>query len=426
MRSLQRQRELYIDGLAGKKPVTPVSYEGLEESARRRLSPQAFAYLAGGAGYETTMRANRRALDEVKIHPRMLGGVQEVSTIRKWRATTLPAPLLLAPIGVLELAHRNGDLEEAKAAAALGIPMIISSQASFPMEDIAKKLGDSPRLFQLCYSKSKELSKSFIQRAEKINCSAIVVTLDTTLLGWRVRDLSLGYNPFIQGKGIAQYTSDPVFNQLPDPPETSNAKPPLTISLLRNIWNMNRSKGEGEGGGSMWSNFRTGKVMKAAKKFTSIFNNPAIHWDDIALIRSWTNLPIYLKGILRADDALKAISIGVDGIIVSNHGGRQIDGAVPTAEALYAVLHAVEGKTEVWVDSGIRSGSDVFKCLAMGATGTLIGRPFAMALANGGASAMIDTLNNIQAELELTMALSGCATLSDITSDLISHPWKTT
>jgi len=421
MHSLQRQRELYIDGLAGRKPVTPVSYEDLENNARRRLSPQAFAYLAGGAGHETTMHANRQALDEVKIHPHVLGGVQEVSTILKWRANTLPAPLLLAPIGVLELAHPQGDLEEAKAAAALGIPMTISSQASFSMEAIAKKLGDTPRLFQLYYSKSQELSKSFIQRAEKINCSALFVTLDTTLLGWRMRDLSLGFNPFIQGKGIAQYTSDPVFNQLPDPPADGMTKPPITFSLLRNLWNMNNRKGE-----NIISNFRSGQVMKAARKFTAIFSNPAINWNDIELIRSWTKLPIYLKGILRPDDALKAVSIGVDGIIVSNHGGRQIDGAISSTEALPSILKAAKGKTEVWMDSGIRNGSDIFKCLALGANGVLIGRPFAMALANGGAPAMQDCLNNILAELELTMALSGCSSLSDITPDLISHPWTTT
>ena len=420
MRSLQRQRKLFIDGLAGKKPVTPFSYEGLEEIARRQLSPQAFAYLAGGAGHETTMQANRHALNEVKIHPHMLGGVQEVSTILKWRASTLPAPLLLAPIGVLELAHPNGDLEEAKAAKELGIPMVISSQASFPMEEIAKKLGDTPRLFQLYYSKSKELSKSFIQRAERINCSAIIVTLDTTLLGWRTRDLSLGYNPFIQGKGIAQYTSDPVFNQLPDP-EMVAAKPPLTFSLLRTLWEMNRKPGE-----STIANLRSGKVTNAARKFTSIFSNPGITWDDISLIRSWTQLPIYLKGILRPDDALKAANIGVDGIIVSNHGGRQIDGEIASVEALPQILSAIKGRMEVWVDSGIRSGSDVFKCLALGANAVLIGRPFAMALAVGGSLAMIDCLDNILSEFELTMALSGCASLRDITPDLISHPWKTT
>jgi len=434
MRSLQRQREVYIDGLAGKKPVTPVLYDHLEEIARRKLSPEAFAYLAGGAGHETTMRANRQALDEVKIHPHMLGGVQEVSTILKWRASTLPAPLLLAPIGVLELAHPRGDLEEAEAASALHIPMTISSQASFPMEDIALKLGDTPRLFQLYYSKSKELSRSFIQRAEKINCSAIVVTLDTTLLGWRTRDLSLGFNPFIHGLGIAQYTSDPVFISLPEP-EANAAKPPITLTLLRNLWRMSSSRGSGEGlgggegrsrSGSAFTNFRSRKAIKDAIKFTSIFNNPAINWDDIELIRSWTKLPIYLKGILRSDDALKAVSIGVDGIIVSNHGGRQIDGEVATMQALCSIVKEVKGKTDIWMDSGVRTGSDVFKCIAMGATGVMIGRPFAMALACGGASAMQDCLHNIVAEFELTMALSGCASLNDITPDLISHPWKTT
>jgi lactate 2-monooxygenase len=421
MRSIQRQREIFIDGLAGKKPVTPVSYEGLEEMARRVLSPEAFAYIAGGAGNETTVRANRQALDEVKIHPRMLGGVQEVSTILKWRANTLPAPLLLAPIGVLELAHRNGDLEEAEAAAALQIPMIISSQASFSMEEIAKKLGDTPRLFQLYYSKSQELSKSFIQRAERINCKAIVVTLDTTILGWRVRDLSLGYNPFIHGKGIAQYTSDSVFNQLPNPESLPNAKPPVTFDLLRNLWRINNRKGE-----NVISNFRSGKITNAARKFTSIFSNPALNWEDIKLIRSWTSLPIYLKGILRPDDAQQAVSIGVDGIIVSNHGGRQIDGSVATMQALPSILNTVKGKTEVWMDSGVRNGSDIFKCLAMGANGVLIGRPFAMALACKGKRGMQDCLNNIIAELELNMALSGCSTLNDIKPDHISHPWKTT
>ena len=358
------------------------------------------------------MRANRRALDDVKIHPHMLGGVQEVSMILKWRAHTLPAPFLLAPIGVLELAHARGDLEEAVAAKEIGIPMIISSQASYPMEEIAKKLGDSPRLFQLYYSKSKELSQSFIRRAEQINCSAIVVTLDTTMLGWRTRDLDLGYSPFLHGRGIVQYTSDPVFKTLPVPASDQQRKSPITLSLLNNVRNI---KGRIDG-----------NALEAVRKFTSIFSNPAINWNDIELIRSWTKLPIYLKGILRPDDALRAIQIGVDGIIVSNHGGRQIDGSISTFEALTTILPVAKDKTEVWVDSGIRTGSDIYKCLAMGAKGVLVGRPFAMALAVGGAKAMKDYLNYMIAELELTMALSGCASLSDITPDLITHPWKTT
>jgi len=421
MRSLQRQRKIYLDGFAGKKPTIPVSYKELEEKARQLLSPEAFAYLAGGAGSETTIDANRQALDKVKIHPRMLGGVQEVSMQLPWRAHTLPAPFMLAPIGVLELAHREGDLAEARAAAALNIPMIISSQASHPMEDITRNLGACPRLFQLYYSKSKELSKSFIRRAEAIDCSAIVVTLDTTLLGWRVRDLSLGYNPFIHGKGIAQYYSDPVFNALPDPPAEDSIKPPLTYSLIENLMRLNHRIP-----GGLLNNLRSGKGMQTVRKFTTIFSNPGINWEDIALIREWTTLPIYLKGILRADDALKATGIGIDGIIVSNHGGRQIDGSISSIEALPEIVNAVKGKLDVWIDSGIRSGSDAYKCLAMGATGVMIGRPHAMALACGGTQGVIDCMTNIISELELNMALSGCHTINDINSSIISHPWKNT
>jgi len=421
MRSLQRQRKIYLDGFAGRKPATPVSYPGLEEKARQLLPPEAFAYLAGGAGSETTIDANRRDLDQIKIHPRMLGGVQEVSMQQPWRAHTLPAPFMLAPIGVLELAHRDGDLAEARACAAMNVPMIISSQASHPMEDIARYLGSCPRLFQLYYSKSQALSQSFIRRAEAIDCSAIVVTLDTTLLGWRLRDLSMGYNPFIMGKGIAQYYSDPVFNALPDPPQSDPYKPSLSLSLIQNMLSLsNRIPG------GLLHNLQTGKAMKAARKFTTIFSNPGINWDDIALIREWTSLPIYLKGILRPEDARKATALGIDGIIVSNHGGRQIDGSVSSIEALPGILSAVKGKTEVWMDSGIRSGSDVFKCIAMGATGVMIGRPYAMALACNGEQGIVDCLTNIMSELELNMALSGCHTLQDINSTLITHPWKTT
>lgn len=407
MRSLQRQREIYLNGLAGIRPVTPVSYQELEDTAKHRLSPAAFAYLAGGAGQESTIRANRLALDQVQIHPHVLGGVQEARMFLQWRAHTLPAPFMLAPIGVLELAHPDGDLAVARAAATLGIPMIISSQASFPMEAIATELKNTPRLFQLYYSKSQDLAKSFVRRAEKIHCSAIIVTLDTTLLGWRNRDLSMGYNPFLLGKGIAQYTSDPVFNSLPDPSTDGTTKPPVTLPLFLN-------------------RLQIGKSMRAIRKFIHVFNNPGLTWEDIARLRDWTTLPIYLKGVLRKDDANRAADTGLDGIIVSNHGGRQVDGTVASAEALFHILSAVQGRLEVWMDSGIRSGSDAFKCLAMGATGVLIGRPYAMALACQGEQGVRDCLQNIMAELELNMALSGCRDLTTITPDLISHPWKTT
>src|SRR4030095_1805680 len=256
--------------------------------------------------------------------------------------------------------------------ASTGIPMIISSQASFPMEDIATQLKNCPRLFQLYYSKSTELSRNFIRRAEAIGCSALVVTLDTTMLGWRVRDLNLGYNPFLHGKGIAQYYSDPVFNELPDPPGDSSVNPPLTLSLLISMYNLNHRIP----GGFIY-NIRTKRAMKTVRKFTSIFNNPGMNWDDISRIKEWTKLPVYLKGILRTDDASKSVQAGVDGIIVSNHGGRQIDGSVSSIESLPSILGIVKGKIEVWIDSGIRNGSDIFQCMAMGATGVMIGRPYA-------------------------------------------------
>jgi lactate 2-monooxygenase len=420
MRSLQRQRKMYIDGFAGITPAIPVTYAALEAKARQRLSPEAFAYLAGGAGNELTIHANKLALESVKIHPHMLGGVQEVSMNLKWRASTLPAPFMLAPIGVLELAHPQGDLAVARACQTRQIPMIISSQASNSMEAIAAVLGETPRSFQLYHSKSDAVSKSFIQRAERINAQAIIVTLDTTMLGWRTRDLALGYSPFIFAKGIAQYTSDPVFNALPDPEDVHPIKPSLTLSLLQNLLSIHRAFP-----GSTVNNLRSGKALKAVRKFTSIFNNPGINWDDIARIREWTSLPVYLKGILRPDDALKAISAGVDGIIVSNHGGRQIDGSVGSVEALVSILNVTKGKLDTWVDSGIRSGSDVYKCIALGATGVMIGRPYAMALACGGTQGVIDCIDNIMAELELNMALSGCSSLSTLNAELISHPWNT-
>ncbi|MDQ3017126.1 MAG: alpha-hydroxy-acid oxidizing protein, partial [Bacteroidota bacterium] len=315
MRSLQRQRDIYLKGFAGKKPVIPISFQMLEDKARFFLSKEAFAYIAGGAGSECTINYNRQALDFVKIHPRMLGGVQEVRMQLKWREHALPAPFLLAPIGVLELAHPKGDLAVAKAASQMGVPMVISCQASYPMEAIAQQLGDTPRLFQLYYSKSQALSRSFIKRAEAIQCSAIVVTLDTTMLGWRTRDLQLGYSPFLHGRGIAQYISDPVFNSLPDPNEVMATSPSLNASLISSLISLNHRMP-----GGLVRNIFSNKGLKIVRKFTSVFSNSEMNWDDIERIREWTKLPVYLKGILRADDALKAVHAGVDGIIVSNHG----------------------------------------------------------------------------------------------------------
>ncbi len=421
MRSLQRQREIYLHGLAGRLPAIPMSYQMLEDRAKSFLSKEAVAYLAGGAGSESTIDHNRQSLDLVKIHPHMLGGVQEVRMQLKWREHTLPAPFLLAPIGVLELAHPKGDLAVAQAARRSGVPMVISNQASYPMEEIAKHLGDNPRAFQLYYSKSQDLSKSFIRRAEAIDCMALVVTLDTTMLGWRIRDLQQGYSPFLHGKGIAQYYSDPVFTNLPDPEDSLIVKPAVTPTLLSSLLHLNNRIP-----GGLVQNTLSKKGLRTVRKFTSVFSNPGMNWEDIQRIRDWTKLPVYLKGILRPDDAIKAVASGIDGIIVSNHGGRQIEGAVSSMQALASIIPAVKGKIDVWMDSGVRSGSDMFKCIAMGATGVLIGRPYAYSLAINGADGVEEYIQNLMADFELTMALSGCHTLTQINNDLISHPWTNT
>ena len=237
-------------------------------------------------------------------------------------------------------------------------------------------MGDSPRWFQLYWGKSDELVTSLVQRAERCGAEALVVTLDTALLGWRTRDLDLGYLPFLQAKGIAQYTSDPVFQAMLG----ENAHDPMAQSML----------------------------------FMSIYSNPTITWDRVNFLRGVTKLPIILKGINHPADARQAIRIGMDGIIVSNHGGRQVDGAIAALDALERVAREVGGAIPVLFDSGIRSGADVFKALALGADAVCIGRPYIYGLALDGQAGVEAVLRNMLAELDLTMGLSGCRTVGEI------------
>src|SRR5438552_12373794 len=224
----QRQRDIYLAGLRGRKPRVPQNAGALERAAQRAMSREGFAYIAGGAGLESTMKANREAFERVRIVPRMLRGAETRNLEVELFGRRLRAPLLLAPVGVLEMAHRDSDVAVARAAAAEGVPMIFSSQASTSMEECSAMMGDAPRWFQLYMSTSDDVVRSFVSRAERAGCEAIVVTLDTTMLGWRLRDLDLGYLPFLAGKGIAQYVTDPVFQRLLDdapPPERGAVTP---------------------------------------------------------------------------------------------------------------------------------------------------------------------------------------------------------
>jgi lactate 2-monooxygenase len=318
---------------------------------------------------------------------------------------------LLAPIGVLEMAHRDGDVAVARAAAAEGVPMIFSSQASRPLEECAAAMGDAPRWFQLYMSTSDELVRSFVSRAERAGCEAIVVTLDTTMLGWRTRDLDLAHLPFLHGKGIAQYTSDPVFmakldEPLPAPPAPVGT---VTVAALRALVAMARAVP-----GSTLANLRTGRARAAVRRFIATYSRSSLTWKELEWLRARTTLPIVLKGILHPDDARKAVEHGMDGVFVSNHGGRQVDGSVAALDALVAVVEAVEGRVPVLFDSGVRGGADVFKAVALGARAVGIGRPYLYGLALAGETGVREVVANVLAELELTMALSGCASVGEI------------
>lgn len=372
-----RQGEIYVGGmLQQQRPMVASGQDALEDAARAAMSPEAFAYVAGGAGREDTMRANLAAFTRRPIVPRMLRdvGVRDLSVTVLGR--TRPHPLLAAPIGVQELAHPDGDLATARACAAAGVPLIISNQASHTMEAIGAAMGDAPRWFQLYWGKSDALVASLVRRAEACGCEALVVTLDTAMLGWRTRDLDLAYLPFLEAKGIAQYTSDPVFQDMLG----ENRGDPHAASVL----------------------------------FMTTYSNPTITWERLAFLREHTKLPILLKGINHPGDARLAIAHGMDGLIVSNHGGRQIDGARGALEALEDVAAEVAGRIPVLFDSGIRGGADVFKALALGATAVCVGRPYVYGLAVAGEAGVAAVFRNLVAELDLTMGLAGCRSVGEI------------
>lgn len=423
----RRQGTIYVAGVAGKLPAVPVAQAELMKAAQAAMSPEAWAYVAGGAGRESTMDANRAAFERWRIVPRVLRDVEKRDLSIELFGQRLPSPLLLCPIGVLDMAHRDADLAVARAAAALRVPYIFSNQASVPMETCAAAMGDAPRWFQLYWSKSDDLVTSFVRRAEACGCSAIVLTLDTTMLGWRPRDLDLGSLPFMQGKGIAQYTSDPMFraqlkagwnpasgrveeSALGSTRSTPEIKPPLSLQTIATAL---EQKANFPGG--MLKNLTTDEPRAAVQRFMTTYSRPSLQWDDLKFLRAQTKLPILLKGVLHPDDARKAVELGIDGLIVSNHGGRQIDGEIASLDALPLVAEAVNGKIPVLFDSGVRGGADVFKALALGATAVCLGRPYVYGLAIAGQRGVEEVIGNVLAEFDLTLGLAGCASVREVT-----------
>jgi len=368
-----RELQIYAMGLGGGKPSVPVPLDLLEQKAREILAPRAYDYVAGGAGGEDTMRANREAFYRWRIVPRMLRDVAKRDLSVELLGARLSAPVLLGPVGVQEIVHDHADVASARAAASLGLPFVLSTMSSRPIEEVAQaaaKVAESPRWFQLYWGKNPELTASMVQRAECAGYSALVVTLDTHSLGWRERDLHHGYLPFMTGQGLSNYFSDPVFRGLLAQPPEQN----LTAAI------------------QLWG---------------SLFSNPALTWKELGFLRRHTRVPIILKGILCAHDAARALEAGVDAVIVSNHGGRQVDGSIGALDALPEVVRKLKGRLPVLFDSGIRRGADVFKALALGAHAVLLGRLYLWGLAVAGEEGVRDVVLNLIADFDLTMALSG-------------------
>ncbi|MET0812121.1 MAG: alpha-hydroxy-acid oxidizing protein [Microbacterium sp.] len=421
--SRRTQSEIYRAGISGTKPLVPVDSDALEAAAARALSAEALAYIAGGAGAERTVAANRAAFGRWQIWPRPLRDVATRDLSIDLLGKRRPTPLLLAPLGVMEMAHADADLAVARAAASLGLPYTLSNQASFPMEQVRDAARDADpaggsRLFQLYWSASDELNASLLRRAEASGCEAIVVTLDTHLLGWRTRDLDLAYLPFTRGMGIAQYTSDPVFQQLVRErarSATSSDAPPVKITPKAVAAGVTIArKGRALTGAGLRESLRSPLPRAAVETFLDVFSTPALTWSDLAKAREWTSLPIILKGIVHPDDADHALDAGVDGIWISNHGGRQIDQSVPTLAVLPTIAERVAGRVPIVFDSGVRQGSDAAIALALGATAVAIGRPYSYGLAIAGEAGVREVLRNLLAELDITLGLSGGTTIADL------------
>ena len=405
-----RQNSIYTNGVYGEKPVVPTNFSELERRAKTVMSERAWAYVAGGAGDGETLDSNREALKRWAIVPRMLRDVSTRDLTIELFGRTLPAPVLVAPIGASELVVPDSDVRIGEGAAEVGLPYIFSSQGCNPMEEVAAAMdrvqSGAPRWFQLYWSKDDQLTESFLNRAEAVGAEAIVLTLDTTQLGWRPQDLNLGSLPFAQGEGIAQYTSDARFREIVA--ERIRAAKGIkkdvrvTLDAIKALASMARHYP-----GDTVRNLVAAEPRAAVETFLDVYSRTTLNWDDVAWLRERTKLPIVLKGVLHPADAARAVDVGVDGVLVSNHGGRQVDGSISSIDALPAIAAAVNGRAKVLVDSGIRSGSDVFKALALGADAVCIGRPYIYGLALAGRQGVADVLRNIVGEFDLTLALSG-------------------
>ncbi|MCM3764716.1 lactate 2-monooxygenase [Neobacillus niacini] len=364
------------------KNIVPVSYEELEAKAKERLEAKPYYYVAASAGAEVTAKQNNKAFEKWQIVPRMLCDTSTRDLSIELFGKKLSYPVLLAPVGVQSIVHPEGELATARAAAAMEVPFIASTASTYSLEKVAAEMGHGQRWYQLYWSNDREIAASMVKRAEGAGYGAIVITLDTPMMAWREKDIEHAYLPFLEGEGIGNYLSDPVF-----------------CSRLEKSPNED--------------------MKSAIMLWARVFGNPTLTWNDLEFIKGQTSLPILLKGILHPEDAKLAVEHGVDGIVVSNHGGRQVDGAIAAIDALPEVVDAVQGNIPVLMDSGIRRGSDILKALALGARAVLVGRPYMYGLALAGEEGVKQVLRNLIADFDLTLALSGKRSIEELSRELL-------
>ncbi len=371
------QNLIYGAGLGGVVPKVPVDFASLVRRAEAAMPPYVLNYVQGGCGDELTQDRNRAAFDHWGMVPRMMVDSAARDLSIELFGMKFPTPLFMSPIGVTGICtpDGHGDIAAAKAAAATGVPLCASTLSNDPLEDVIAASGETPALFQLYTPRDRDLAASLVSRAEKAGYKAIVVTLDTWVTGWRPRDLNTGNFPQLRGYVLENYFSDPVFQRLLGKPVKEN------MAEAIGLW------------GRLF-----GKVLT---------------WDDMAWLKSLTSLPIVLKGICHPDDARRGVDSGADAIYCSTHGGRQANGGIAAIDMLPGVV-AAAGDVPVLFDSGIRSGSDVVKALALGARAVGVGRPYSYGLALDGADGAAHVLKCILAEADLMMAVNGYPTVAAV------------
>ncbi|KAF3763267.1 hypothetical protein M406DRAFT_49010 [Cryphonectria parasitica EP155] len=397
------ENAVFQAGLHSAKPPFSFHYSDWEDQAQSILSANSWGYIHGNAGEGSTYRKNRAAFERWSILPRRLCPSRKDENGNEVFADThstvlgstaqLPFPVAIAPIGVQRIFHPEGELAAARAAAALGVPYTLSTASSTSIEDVAEAMDSPVRWFQL-YWPSREhndITASLLSRAKKAGYSALFVTLDTYVLGWRPADMNHGYNPFIHADriGVEIGLTDPVF----------------------------RSHFEEEHGHGVEGGHRLGEA--AAEWAKIAFPGHSHAWEDVAFLKQHWDGPIVLKGIQTVEDAKRAVEVGVQGIVVSNHGGRQQDGGVSSLGVLPRIVDAVGDQIEVFFDSGVRCGADIIKAYALGAKCVFIGRPYAYGLAIGGEEGVKHVLRSICGDLLMNMHLAGLRGLDEVTKDIL-------